>query len=358
MKKAAVFLGAILGAWLGIKYLLPLAAPFLLGAALALAAEPGVRFLSGKLRLPRAAASGVGVGAVFLVICTVFTLLVGLALRELRVVAGILPQMELTARNGLEALQGWLLELSQRASPGIRSVMQRNVNQLFSGGTELLDAATRKALSLAGNFLARLPDSALGVGTAVLAAFLTSAELPRIRGFVQAQLHRKPVQSALHFLTRLRATAGQWLIAQMKLISITCLVLTAGFLLLRVEYAPLWAMVVCLVDALPILGTGTILVPWSLVCLVQHDVPRALGLLGLYAVTAVLRSTLEPKLVGRQLGLDPLLTLISLYVGFRLFGLPGMILSPLLVITVLSMFPESGGEENRKSPPPAPQIRK
>ena len=113
-----------------------------------------------------------------------------------------------------------------------------------------------------------------------------------------------------------------------------------GFLLLRVQYAPLWAMVVSLVDALPILGTGTILVPWSLVCLVQHDTARALGLLGLYAATAVTRSTLEPKLLGRQLGLDPLVTLISLYVGFRLWGIVGMMLGPLLVITVISSFPQ------------------
>ena len=113
---------------------------------------------------------------------------------------------------------------------------------------------------------------------------------------------------------------------------------TAGFLLLRIEYAPLWAMVVSLVDALPILGTGTILVPWALVCLVQHDTARAIGLLGIYAATSLTRSTLEPRFVGRQLGLDPLVTLISLYVGFRLWGIAGMMLAPLLVITVISGF--------------------
>ena len=77
-----------------------------------------------------------------------------------------------------------------------------------------------------------------------------------------------------------------------------------------------------------------------LVCLVQHNTGRALGLVGLYIATALTRSTLEPRLVGRQLGLDPLVTLIALYVGFRLWGLPGMILSPLLVITLISMFPQ------------------
>lgn len=340
MKKAGILAGAILGAFLGIRYLLPVSMPFLLGAGLALAAEPGVKLLSGKLKLPRAAASGIGVGALFAVICAVLTLLVGLAVRELRVLAGILPQMELTARDGLNALQNWLLEASQRASPGVRSLVQRNVMQLFSDSAELLDGVTRRGLAMAGSFLTRLPDSALGIGTTVLAAFLTSAELPRIRQWLGAQLHRPPFQAAIDFLVRLRATAGQWLIAQLKLLSITCLVLTVGFLLLGIEYAPLWAMLVSVVDALPILGTGTVLVPWSLICLVQHNTGRALGLLGLYAATALTRSTLEPKLVGRQLGLDPLVTLIALYVGFRLWGLPGMILSPLLVITLISMFPQ------------------
>ena len=340
MKKAFLILLALGGILLGIKFLLPFLFPFILGALLALAAEPGVRFLTSRLKLPRAAASGIGVGALFAVICAVLTLLVGLALRELRVLAGILPQMELTARSGLESLQLWLLNLSERTSPGIRSLLQRNVNALFSDGTAMLDEVTRRALGMAGSFLTQLPDGALGIGTAVLAAFLTSAELPRIRQWVRTKLPQKPIQSAAEFLTRLRATAGQWLIAQLKLISITCLLLTAGFLLLRIEYAPLWAMVVSLVDALPILGTGTILVPWALVCLVQHDTARAIGLLGIYAATSLTRSTLEPRFVGRQLGLDPLVTLISLYVGFRLWGIAGMMLAPLLVITVISGFPQ------------------
>ena len=118
-----------------------------------------------------------------------------------------------------------------------------------------------------------------------------------------------------------------------------------GFFLLGVEYAPVWALAVAAVDALPILGTGTILVPWSLVCLLQKEGGRALGLLGLYAATALSRSFLEPKLVGRQLGLDPLVTLIALYTGFRLWGLLGMFLMPMLAITVISMLPESRKEQ-------------
>lgn len=346
MKKTVFLVLALLGILLAVKFLLPFLFPFLLGAGLALAAEPGVRFLTARVHLPRAAASGLGVGAVFAAICALVTVLVGLLLREVRVLAGILPQMEQTAQGGLETLRLWLLNLSERASPGIRSLLQRNVNELFSDGTAMLDEMTRRALGAAGSFLTQLPDGALGIGTAVLAAFLTSAELPEIRQWLRGQLPKQPLQSVAGFLSCLRATAGQWVIAQLKLVSITCLLLTVGFLLLKIEYAPLWAMVVGLVDALPILGTGTVLVPWSIVCLLQHDTARALGLLGMYAATALTRSTLEPRLLGRQLGLDPLVTLVCMYVGFRLWGIAGMVLTPLLVIAVKTGFPAFKTAEN------------
>ncbi len=339
IKKVVIALACVFGVWLGVRYLLPILMPFALGALLAMAAEPGVRFLSNKLRLPRSAAAGIGVSAVFLVIITLLTMLFAFLIRELGLLTGILPTMEQTVRSGLDALQAWLLDLSMRTSPGIRSLLQRNVNDFFSSGAALLDQFTRYALGLAGSIISRLPDSALGVGTAVLSAFLISAELPVIRKWLEEHVPKARFQTGLEFLRRLRSTVGLWLIAQLKLISITYLLLALGFVLLRVPYAPLWALAVAAVDAFPILGTGTILVPWSIVCLLQNNSARAIGLLGLYITTSMTRSALEPRFVGRQLGLDPLVTLIALYTGFRLWGLPGMIFMPLLAITVVQMIP-------------------
>ena len=128
-----------------------------------------------------------------------------------------------------------------------------------------------------------------------------------------------------------------YLKAQLKLMGFTFLLLSAGFVLLRIPYGLLWAALVSLVDAFPILGTGTVLLPWSLICLLQQDTPRALGLLGIYTVITLTRSLLEPKLVGKQLGLDPLTTLISLYAGYRFFGLPGMLLAPLVTVAALEL---------------------
>ena len=96
-----------------------------------------------------------------------------------------------------------------------------------------------------------------------------------------------------------------------------------------------------LVDAAPLLGTGTILIPWSVVSLQQGSHIRAVGLLGIYAVAALTRSALEPRFVGKQLGIDPLLTLIALYAGYRIWGISGMILSPLIAVTAVQLA-ESG----------------
>ena len=113
--------------------------------------------------------------------------------------------------------------------------------------------------------------------------------------------------------------------------------LTAGLLLLQIPYGPLWAFLVALLDAFPILGTGAVLVPWSLISFLQGNNLQAFGLLGVYAVVTITRTVLEPRLVGAQLGLDPLVTLICFYAGFRLWGILGMILAPMLAVTAVQL---------------------
>ena len=138
-----------------------------------------------------------------------------------------------------------------------------------------------------------------------------------------------------------------WLSAQLKLSVIAFGALLVGFWLLRVPYGILWAAVIAVVDLLPVLGCGTVLVPWSLICLLQGQQLRGLGLLGLYGVVWLLRSVLEPKLLGKELGLDPLVTLLAVYAGYRLLGLTGMLLAPILAVAVVKLA-EQGMEIKEK----------
>lgn len=335
---------ALLGIFLGIRYLFPLLTPFLMAILVAFASEPLVRVLQKRLHFGRGLASGIGVTITLIVTVLLLLTLLAFLLRELTQLAGVLPDLESTATDGIASLENFCLSLADRSPDNIRPVLTGGVEQIFSGSSQILDQVSVKALSLASGVIKAVPDSALGLGTWVLASFMTSARLPRIKAFFRTQLPAKWRKSYLPALKRLRHALAGWLTAQLKLTGVTLCILTAGFLLLRISYAPLWAALISLVDALPILGTGTILVPWSLICFLQGDHIQAVGLLGIYAVAAVLRSVLEPKLVGKQLGLDPLVTLLALYVGYRLWGILGMLLSPLLAVTVTQIFVKPDAE--------------
>jgi len=331
IRRAALLLGGFLGVWLSLKYLLPVFLPFVLGLLLALAAEPSVRAGVRWLKLPRWAAAGAGVTLTLLLLLTLVGLLGAALVRELGVLAGQLPDLQDTARATVERLRLFLEDAASHTPESVRPLVDRSVSRLFSSGTELVEQATVRLPGAVSAFLSRVPDGALGIGTGILSGFMLSARLPKLK---QAAAQRMPESVKTKLLPawkRSRRALFGWLKAQLKLSAITYCVVALGLLLLRVPYGPLWAVGVAVVDAVPLLGTGTVLLPWALVCLIQKEHLRAIGLLCVYAVAFLTRTVLEPRLVGRHLGLDPLVTLLFLYLGYQFWGIMGMLLAPMLV---------------------------
>lgn len=344
-KKVLSSLTVFLTAWLSVRYLLPLFSPFLLGSALALAAEPMVSFLTKKTHVPRPVSAGIGVSMAFCFLAMLLLMLCAFLVRELGMLTNVIPDLEQTARSGLSLVQNWLLQLSAHTPKSIQPLLQENVTAFFSDGAALLDKVVSYLLSFAGSILGHVPDSALSLGTAIIAAFLISAKLPRIKKWLLHRIPKEKLRSLLETARRLKKVIGGWLTAQAKLVGVTFIILCLGFVILRIRYALLWAIGVCLVDAFPVLGTGTILLPWSLICLLQGDTPRAIGIAGIYIVASLTRSMLEPKLLGRHLGLDPLVTLMAIYAGYKLWGIGGMILAPMLTVIALQILPERRKED-------------
>lgn len=329
-RNIATLLGVFALVWIGFRYIMPIFLPFLLGAALAVAAEPLVRLLAK--RLPRGVAAGVGVTVTLVLLSCLLILLAALLVKELGRLASALPDLSQTAMQGISALEGFLIDLVQRTPEGVRPMLTQTVNGLFSGSSAIVDEITRRIPGIASSILGHVPGSALTLGTGILSGFMLSARLPRVRSWLSTRPLIQRLRGYLPALRNLRSALGGWLKAQLKLSGVCFAILTAGLLLLRVPYAPIWAALIAVVDAIPVLGTGTVLLPWSLICLIQGLTARAVGLLGIYAVTFLSRTTLEPRMVGKHLGLDPLVTLLCLYVGYRLWGIGGMLLSPLLSV--------------------------
>ena len=333
VRRATVLAGSFLGIWLFLKFLFPIFLPFFLGFLLALAAEPVVR-LATRMKLPRWAATGAGV-SLTLILLTGLVGLVGASLvKELGVLAGRLPDLEDTAIQTADRLRLFLHNAADRAPAGVQPLVNRSVDRLFDSGTSFVEQATGRLPAAISGFLSRVPDGALGIGTGVLSGFMFSARLPKLKEKASEKLPESWRTQLLPALKRSKNALLGWLKAQCKLMGVTFCIVTVGLLLLGIPLAPLWAVGVALVDAVPLLGTGTVLVPWALVCLVQRQHLRSIGLLCIYGVALLTRTALEPRLVGRHLGLDPLVTLVFFYLGYRFWGILGMLLAPMVVAAI------------------------
>ena len=336
-RKILILFSAFFSIWLALRYLFPLCLPFLLGGGLALGAEPLVGFLSGRLRVRRGIASGIGVSMAFALLALILMILGALAVKEATRLVTILPQARQMVQAGLLSAQDFLLSLSQNLPDGLSGPTTQAVMELFSGGAAFLSRITDKLLGLATGLLGKLPTGALGFGTAIVSSYMISAKLPRIKDYLSRRISPAWKEKYLPALQTVKTSVGAYLLAQFKLASITFGIVTGGLLLLKIRLAPLWGLIIALVDAIPLLGTGTVMLPWALVCFLQNDHARAIGLIAIYAGAVATRSILEPRLVGKQMGIDPLVTLIALYLGFRLWGILGMILAPLVAATAIRL---------------------
>ena len=319
-------------AWGVIRYFLPFVAPFLLGWTVASMAQPMNSFLTGRLRLNRFFSSGISVSLVLTVLLGLIWFLGALGYREIATLATRVPEYAQMLSGRMAGFRDWLTGILSRLPGGVGEAMEKSVTGVFTGSSVILEKAASGALAAAGSVAGRIPGSALMLGTAVVSAYMISGQYHSLKERLRADKGFR--ERWVPMLEKLWNTVRLWAVAQLKLSGLTFTIVGAGFLLLRMEHWVAWALVTAIVDAVPILGTGTVLIPMALLSFLWGEKVRGVGLVALYVTAMLTRSALEPRLVGRQLGMNPLLTLMSLYAGYRIWGIWGMILSPILAVTV------------------------
>lgn len=313
------------------RWLLPWSAPFLLAFAFAALLEPAVAALCRR-GFPRPLAAGILLlGTLAAAAGLLFLLLRRLAL-EVSALSVRLPELaqQLSAALGSweAALKGWLA----RAPEGLGLWLDRAV----AGAEESLQAlpgmVSQRALRFLSGLASSAPGALLFAVTAVIGAYFVSAAYPELLHLAARALPERMLTRARLLRRDLRRTLGRWLRAQGLLLAITFAMLAAAFALLRVDYALLLALATALIDALPVLGSGTVLLPWGLWEIFTGNAPLGVGLVLTYAGVTVVHQSIQAKLLGDQLGLHPLVMLAAIWLGWRVWGVAGMLLFPLLAV--------------------------
>lgn len=328
LKAAGVVLASAVGIWVFVAYLLPLTLPFLLSFFLAVVTEPAALFLMERGKLKRWAAGSIcTIGSYILLFLLIF--LVGRRLFSLLGdVTAHLPDALRRISPMLEHLQGRLLELTRRLPDGLGTGLSAAVEDFFRSGSGLLSRLPEMLLSAVTAFAGKLPGFAFFAVTTVVASFMVSAQLPRLRLWLSRVLPGPWRMRVTGVWNRIKHAGAGWFKAQGKLMGITFLLSLLGLFLLHVRRPLFTAAAITVVDALPVFGSGTVLIPWAVGCFLGGNTVRGVAFLLLYGVVAVTRATMEPRLMGRQMGLPPIATLASIYIGGKLCGIGGMLLFP------------------------------
>ncbi len=314
---------------------LPYVLPFALAALFAWVINPLVTWVQKRLggkKIWRNIASAILVILLTSTVVVLVTVLIGRIFKELGDLASVLPGWINTAsRQVIDWIENIELDWPVLEN-GLDQMLLRMVSDLTSlvatGATRIASTVARSAWQ----FVGFLPQGILFVVLTLMGTYYMSADKERIFSFLRGILPEKKTERVTVFRTSIfKAIFGQ-LRAAIVMMIIIFGELAIGFLIIGLDYAILLALIIAVLDALPVIGAGLFLLPMCAIGFVTGNTALGIGAGLLYLLTIVIRQLMEPRLIGRQLGLYPLATMMAMYAGFVAMGFIGMLLGPIMLL--------------------------
>jgi sporulation integral membrane protein YtvI len=307
------------------KYFIPLIFPFVLGFFIAFAFKPLIRRLTNQLKLPNKVAALIVVGLFYMILLAI-TIFLGIEV-FLYLKRFFLEIPELYNNVLVPWLSNALINLEQLASqidPALVEQVRLYSQQILESLGNLITSISVGSVSYITNFATKVPMFLIGFLLTVISSFFIAMDYQLIVNFLLDQVSPSKRSLLIEAQLFLVSTLHKYAKSYLMIMSITFVELTIGFSILGIESAIVVAFLIAIFDILPIAGTGGVMIPWTIFTFLEGDAKLGTGLLIIYLIVTVIRNIIEPKIIGDQVGLHPLLTLFAMYVGVQLFGVAGL----------------------------------
>ena len=309
----------------GVKYALPVLMPFLLASGVVVLLRCPARKLAGR-------APGSERLWTFLLLAAFYLLLFGFVLLAgVRVVSGAgtffqnLPELyRTTLLPALDRFFDWVGERMAQFDPALVSAVESFFAEMSLSLNQTVSTVSSVAFNAISNFFMGMPSLIVNTVLMVVSSFYLAADYQRVTSAIIRFLPDRWGRTLREVRGKLTRSLGIYARSYVLIFFITWREVLVGLFLLRIPYKLLISLLIALCDILPVLGTGTVLIPWALIAALLGNYPMAAGVGVLYLAITIIRNVIEPRLVGAQIGLHPLLTLISMIVGAHLFGILGL----------------------------------
>lgn len=336
--ESAVFLGGICLLLWCIPKLLGFFWPFVASWILALLATPLCNFLERHIKLKKKWASAVIIVLVLLILAGLGYLLVTRIGGELIELLSGTPtyysQVQQAILDVGDVLEEKITPISGDLGARIPVIFDALLSQM---GTAVNRMAPR-GVEMMGSAATNITNGFIGTIVMIISAYFFIADREKMTAWLLGAVPEDIRQTACDLKGRIMGALGGFFLAQVKIMCMIFILLLVGLLLLRNPYALLLALLISFVDLLPILGTGTILIPWAVICLFQNDYRQGIGLLVLYVICLAARQVLQPKILADSMGMDSMTTLVLIYAGYKMDGLRGMIIALLAGVVLITLY--------------------
>ncbi len=378
LKISSIFVLALLAVFLFSDYVMPilghvfaiifpLILPFFLAVLLAILLTPAINWLQRKTMMNRGASVAVVLLVAFLIISGIIAVLISHLVKELYLLAADFSN----SSYGID-IQGMLDYLEEfYLSSSLADIIDPSVVQesLQNFGNTLTKMVTDFIYQVA-DWLMEAPSILFMLLVTAFATYYFCKDENMAVNLLTKFMPKKMKTAARDTYLGMIDVFFGYVRAQLILITITAVISMIGFLILRTDYVIVMGLIVGFVDLLPVFGPGAVFVPWSLYCFVSGDYSTGIGLLIVYIVALCVRNVIQPKLIADGIGLHPLATIASLYIGLELFGAWGLIFGPVVLVIVLGALEsyhvgkrkrtegEGNGGQNPPVSPPVKQKKK
>jgi len=320
--------------YVGIKYLLPLLMPFVIGMIVAASFRRLINAIERRTHMKRVLVSIIVLIIFYAIIGYIVSLIGFKVFNFLKDLFYSLPDLyKNTIYPALEKIVYDLLD----HFPGLEAYLEDFLTNISSSIKSSLTEASTTVVGTITNLAGQLPSLLVKLIFTIVSSFFFTIDYYRISQFFIMQFKGERKEMILKLKDNGIGTLGKFIRAYSAIISVTFLELSMGFWLLGIPNSFLFAGLIAIVDIMPILGTGAILLPWSIIAFALGNTKVGVGMLILYIVITAVRQTIEPKIVGQQIGLHPIVTLILMYVGVKLMGVLGLMILPIIATLLVKM---------------------
>ena len=323
-------------------FLLPLFikvfAPFIAAFFIAAMCQGIVKFLERRFNISRGISSA---ALVTLIVATVLGLL-GIILFQVfsqakNLIANLpdtISAFRTRFNSLLEMFNGFKLSLS----PETAQIIDSALAQLWEYTSTLSGRTTSLVIDAARNFAVALPDVLIFLVMFILGTFFFTKDYLLVINFLKELFPHKVIRFTAKIKNMFLGAFSSYIKAQLILMLLTAFLVTVGLWIVGKDYPLLWGIVCGAVDALPLLGTAVILIPWALVSLIFGDMYSFSSLLIIQILVFIIRQLAEPKVISRQIGIHPIITLVSLYIGLKFFGIMGAVFAPIVALLAVNLY--------------------